>query len=397
MTSRRLFAHGLALATLAGLALTIVVSLFAEIKQPTDSTSGDQATFWLVPIAYAIVGWLVSTRRPGNRVGWLCGAVGSLFTLVALQETVAGWLAARGDIAAARWVGTLVALWVPALGILAVLLPLLLPDGRVLSRRWEVYYRLCTAVIGLTFLLVLIDPASRNALPGVDNPLAVPTLQPLQVLFVLFPLTFVGAVASLVVRYRRAAGAQRAQLRWIALGGSCVLLTYAVPGLLITVGALDENAPGLAVWNLIAPDTFAILPICIGVAVLRYRLYEIDRIVNRAVVYATLTGALVTTYVGSVLLLGLVMRPVTHSSNLTIAGSTLLVAAVFRPARVRIQSEVDRRFFRHRYDAQRTIEQFAGVLRTEVQISSIQRELRDVVTAALQPAHVSVWVRRERP
>jgi hypothetical protein len=374
-----------------------VAGLSTAVKHPSDSSSGSPVAFLLMPLAYAAVGWLLTTRRPFNIVGWLCALVGVLFTLVALQESVAGWLAAGGHREAAGWVGTLVTLWVPSLGILAILLPLRIPDGQLPSRRWTPYWWISIAVISLSVPLVLVDPGGGNGIPGVKNPLAISSLEPLQSLFVLFWLAFLGAVGSLVVRYQRAGGIERLQLRWIAAGAVAVLLIYAVPAVLLAVGVIDENGPVIAVVQWIGPDGFAILPVTIGVAVLRYRLYELDRILNRAAVYLTLTAALLVLYAGSVLVLSTALKAVTQGSNLAVAGSTLLVAALFRPARTRIQTSVDRHFFRTRYDAQRTLENFFTSVQQEVQIDFVQLELRNVVAEALQPVHVSLWMRHPQP
>ena len=175
-------------------------------------------------------------------------------------------------------------------------------------------------------------------------------------------------------------------MKWLALAGAGVAMT--IPIALITYDAIGENAANA--WIMLSVLG---LPAATGVAVLRYRLYDIDVVINRALVYGALTAILAGTYVGAVLLLQLVLRPITEESNLAIAASTLAVAAIFRPARTRIQAAVDRRFYRRRYDAARTLETFADHLRDEIALDSLSAELRGVVAETMQPAHVSLWLR----
>jgi hypothetical protein len=182
------------------------------------------------------------------------------------------------------------------------------------------------------------------------------------------------------VRYRRATGTERLQLRWIALG-ACAALALFFGGSALDVAAIY----GLA---------FATIPIAIGVAMLRHNLYDIDVVINRTLVYGALTATLAATYIGSVLLLQLALGGVTEDSGLAVAASTLAVAALFGPARTRIQDAVNRRFYRRRYDAQLTLEGFSTRLRDEVELTAIDAELRSVVAETMQPASVSVWLRR---
>ncbi len=200
--------------------------------------------------------------------------------------------------------------------------------------------------------------------------------------YALVTIAFLAAAASVVVRLRRASGDERQQLKWLASAG-----------VLVFVGVLTTNL------NLVGGDAFPIfvgqiaVAVAVGVAILRYRLYDIDVVINRTLVYGALTATLAGTYLGSVLLLQLALSGVTANNSLAVAGSTLAVAALFQPARRRIQATVDRRFYRHKYDAARTIEAFGAHLRDEVDLDALALELRAVVGETMQPAHVSLWIR----
>jgi len=228
--------------------------------------------------------------------------------------------------------------------------------------------------------------------PWLDNPLGVTGLG----LRTVADLSFVpvGAVAlagivSLVVRYRRARGVERLQLKWVA-GAGCVLLLGAVGGSVLSEW-LGEGAGWLGMLlGLLS------VAVAVGIALLRYRLYDLDVVINRALVYGALTATLAAAYLGSVLLLQLALSGAAGGSGLAVATSTLAVAALFRPARSRIQRGVDRRFYRRRYDARLTLEGFSARLRDEVDLRALHAELGAVVRDTLQPAHVSVWL-RDRP
>ena len=385
--ARRLPAILLALtATLAIATLVLTLLDPARSFQLARSGSGGllDLAFLLPAAAFSLVGALIAARRPGNAVSWLCLAIGLLWTFVASSSALTSELRAHGLDGAAEWASAPTFLWVPALGLIGTHLPLRLPDGRLLSPTWRWYSRLCSAVIVVAALLIASEPG---------GPVVLESLRPFAPLFALVPLSFVGAIASLVIRYRRARADARQQIRWIAFGAVAFLAAYLfLLGTLIVFDVSDTSSLGIVLTTL-GVTTFAFIPASIGIAILRYRLYDIDVVINRTLVYGSLSALLAGAYLGSVLLLQSALAPLTEGSGLAVALSTLAVAALFRPARNRIQALVDRRFYRRKYDAERTLERFAARLRDEVDLDALRAELTGVVAETMQPAHVSLWLR----
>ena len=379
--------------TLLALSLAVAAFVFVLLARSGGGPSVvSELLFLALPVSFSAVGCLLARRRPENRVGWLCLVIGLLW---ALQETgwwVATWAGNGGMLGAAAWAGVLGSLWLPAVGLTGMHLALRLPGGSLLSPRWRWYSRFCTALIVLTTVLVATEPGRVAEVPGTENPLGSESLQSLSPLLVLFPLSVLGAIASLVLRYRRAGGVERLQIRWIAFGGVLLLAVVVVAFVPVAVGLVPEDSGPDWVAYLFAV-AYTAIPVAIGISVLRYRLYSIDVVVNRTLVYGALTATLAAAYLVSVLLLQLLLRPLTEESDLAIAGSTLAVAALFRPARSRIQALVDRRFYRRKYDATQTLASFSARLREEVDLDALSAELRGVVSETMQPAHVSLWLR----
>jgi hypothetical protein len=272
-------------------------------------------------------------------------------------------------------------------GVLAFLF-MLFPTGRLPTPRWRWFAR---AAVALDLLLIVAVPLIPDTDPGATGPFALQGAAgrllgqvAVVAVYVMFGVVLT-AMSSLVLRFRRAGPVERRQLTWF-------LYAAALIGAFIVVDSLDLVRPGL-LYAAVGSAVFSLLPVAIGVAVLRYRLYEIDRIVSRTVSYGLLTAALVGVYLLVVALLRPLLEPLTGSSALAVAASTLAVAAVFNPARRRLQAAVDQRFDRARYDAARAVDAFAARLRDQVDLDEVTAGLRDTVVATVAPTRVAVWLR----
>jgi hypothetical protein len=343
-------------------------------------------------VTFASVGLVVALRRPRNPIGWLLCA-GALITGIASVASVYAdyaFAVKHGHVlgaTAAAWVTG----WIWNFGLApgGLLAPLLFPDGRLPTPRWRPIVWIACAGVLLIALLPALDPGRVDDYP-VANPIGVPGAHDVLTLLAVIggmclALSFVAVLASLVVRFRRSHGNERQQLKWLSYSVAVIAAGSVISGFVEPHSVDTSNAI----------ESFALVsyPIAIGVAMLRHRLYDIDVVINRTLVYAALTATLAAAYLGSVLLLQLTLDPVTSGSSLAVAVSTLAVAALFRPARSRIQSVVDKRFYRRRYDAQQTLEDFSARLREQVDLETLGGELRSVVAETMQPAHVSLWLR----
>jgi len=370
---------------------TAVLALVVDGLRTEDAVIG--AALIAFAVAFATVGSLIASRLPANALGWIMLGAGLVIALIALGDS---WGAAytrdpsagRPGSVFALWVGTWA--WVLATGPVSTLLLLLFPTGRLPSPRWRpVAWAACiglvVAPVGLAF-----DPGHLEGYE-IDNPLGIEGTAVVSGLgLLLLALCAIASVASLFARWRGADFRERQQLKLILLAAAYVgLVIVAIAGTrLAGVEASEELVNGGAVGSLVA------VPVAIGIAILRHGLFDIDVVINRTLVYGALTATLVAAYLAGVLLLQLALSPLTDDNDLAIAGSTLAAAALFRPARARIQSLVDRRFYRRKYDAARTIEGFGARLRDEVALDALSDDLRRTVADTMQPAHVSLWLRR---
>jgi hypothetical protein len=347
----------------------------------------------LLAVAYSTVGALVASRRPGNPVGWVLCTIGLTWGAVHISSEYATYalLAAPRSLPAAEaaaWIYSW--LWVPGLGVI-VFLALLFPSGRLPSPRWRPFAWLSVLLVAAGTIAAAFSPGPILSLT-IRNPLGIEGLpnihQELQAL--MFILIFV-ASASLLVRMHRARGVERQQIKWVAyagaLAGGASLPTYTVleargVGWLEVIGHLPALVGILGV------------PTAVGIAILRYRLYDIDLLINRTLVYGSLTGVLALVYLGSVVMLQALFRALTgQKSQLAVVASTLAIAALFNPLRRRIQSFIDRRFYRKKYDAAKTLEAFSAKLREETDLDALSGDLVGAVRETMQPAHVSLWLR----
>jgi hypothetical protein len=347
----------------------------------------------LFAMSFPVVGSLIATYRPQNPLGWIFCAVGlsqalvvflaeyGVYALRTAPGTVPG-----GPLAiwAAQWV------WAPGIGLLLTFVPLLFPTGRLPSRRWRPVAWLSALPIVLIPALTAptLWPHRGVALvgPSRDEPLGQGLAMVELAAFWLMVLCGLACLAALALRFRRSRGIERQQLKWFLF--ACAIT--------VTIFIVVQPATS-AQWELgllLALPVVPAIPVAAGIAILRYRLYEIDRIINRTVVYGVLTVILGLGYAGVVLVLGQLFGGVTKDPpSWAVAGATLAVAALFQPARRRIQAVVDRRFNRRKFDAAKTVEAFSVRLRDEVDLDALTAELLVVVDQTIQPTRASLWLR----
>ena len=336
--------------------------------------------------AFAILGAVVASRQPRNPVGWLLVLIGTFFMFIGVSNELYMQVVLNRDdtpraITYILWGGNWA--WLFAMVPAFTFLPLLFPTGHPLTPRWAAVGWCAAAGVTLSFVGSAFKAGPLDGAPAVDNTLGIdsPMIGIIELVgAILFIPAVLASLASLFLRFRRSSGVERQQIKWVA--SAALLLPIAATGL-----GLGADAG----WPLVL-IAMLIVAIAVTVAMLRYRLYDIDVVINRALVYGSLTAMLAAVYLGSVLLLQVAFETFTGGSGLAVAASTLATAALFGPLRTRIQAVVDRRFFRRKYDAAQTLEQFGARLRNEVDLDSLTVELRRVVGKTMQPAHVSLWV-----
>jgi hypothetical protein len=362
-------------------------------------------------LAFPIVGALIASKRPRNPIGWICLADGLLWTFLGMIETYGIYgLARPGSVAFPVAVYALDQwLWVPVVGLLAIYLILLFPDGRLLSRRWRPLAWFSGVAILLGSAGSGLSPGPIADLGGVRNPYGLEgqpwVADTANAILVVFLVCILASVLSLILRYRRSLGERRQQIKWIAFAASFAgfgFVSAMASGLIVLAFAPESwgsaNTPPLWFDLLfsVVLVSFGGVPIAVGVAVLRYRLYDIDLLINRALVYGALSVLLAATYFGGVVGLQAVVRSLTgQESTLAVVASTLAIAALFNPLRRRVQGFVDRSFYRRKYDAAKTLEAFNSRLREETDLDALSSDVVGVVRRTMQPAHVSLWLRAD--
>jgi hypothetical protein len=408
--------------SLAGLCLiiavaTIVLSFLAQSAYSpgnwdAESGVGDSLIF-VSFLAFPIVGALLASRRSRNPIGWICLTSGLFWMLIIVSEGYSTYgLSVPDSVPFPVTINALLYawLWVPTVGLIGIYLILLFPNGKLPSRRWRPFAWFAGVVIVLESLIVFLTPGPLDGLGGARNPFGLDGYPLLEVLgwgfLLMLPLCMLASASSLVLRFRRSGGEERQQIKWIAFAASFMGSVYL---LIMSAGLITWliSAPGVVsdlgtqtLWGALLEDvmllSFAAIPVAIGFAVLRYRLYDIDVVINRTLVYGSLTVALVALYFGGIVVLQRLFVLLTgQQSTLAVVASTLLIAALFTPLRRRIQSFIDRRFYRSKYDARKTLEAFSVKLREEMDLEALNEDLVGVVRETMQPAHVSLWLRPE--
>jgi hypothetical protein len=390
--------------------LVVAVSVPLYLSIPASRPSGitdvpdtvGAVMFTALVLGFSTVGALIATRRAQNAIGWILLVAGLALAATILTSGYVDLSLAqpRGRLPGTEWVAWFAQwVWVPGFGPTLTFLLLLFPDGRLPSRRWRpVGWLAAVAIVTLAFGSAF-TPGPFVDRPEINNPLGLAPftgslLEEGGVGWLLFPASVVLSASSMVVRFRRARGEERQQIKWFALaaafaavGWVAITLTYGSEESLVVVGA-----------QLLQLLSFLGIPLAVGIAILKYRLYDIDVVINRTLVYGTLTAMLVGVYLGSVVSLQYAFRVLTgQGSQIAIVASTLAIAALFNPLRKRVQAFVDRRFYRKKYDAAKTLEAFSATLRDETDLEALSDDLVGVVRETIQPAHVSLWLRPDAP
>ena len=358
----------------------------------------------VVLLAFPVAGVVIATRQPANPIGWILLAIGAGWGALAGATGYAdyGIRLHPGSLPAADIAAVLtVSVWAPPVGLTGTFLLLLFPDGRLPGARWRWIAYVGAAATAACTAASLLDPDVLKNSPyaSTQNPIGVDALggviAVLDYSVVVLALTMVASAASLVVRFRRAGMVEREQVKWLAAAAAVSAWIYLVDLCISVVAGGTGPEP---VWRVLLDDAFVLsvglIPVAIGVAVLRYHLYEIDVIIRRTLVYAALVSVLALLYLAGVFGIQAVVRSLSgQSGTLAVTVSTLIVAVAFQPLRSRIQRAVDHRFYRGRYDAARTLESFSGRLREQVEIETVSGEVLEIVRQTLQPVHATIWLK----
>jgi hypothetical protein len=390
---------------LCALSLTLtvlgLVLLALILSHPHTHTFDDWLDDTLNAVFFSTVGAIVASRRPENPVGWLLClfALGESISHFSGQYAIYALLTQPDSLPAGQamaWVSSWLVFIIIGFSVLYILL---FPTGRLPSRRWRWVTWLTVAFVLVGVILGAFSSGPVEGLGPIRNPLGIEGFSNVYD-SILFTMVFtmvatvlvVAAALSVFMRLRRAKGVERQQIKWFAYAAAAtvmgLVLAYIIPDV-IDVPLWFERI-GHAIFLLLIPA----IPISIGIAILKYRLYDIDLLINRTLVYGSLTATLVALYFGGIVVLQRVFVVLTgQQSTLAVVASTLLIAALFTPLRRHIQSFIDRRFYRSKYDARKTLEAFSSKLRDETDLETLNKELVGVVRETMQPAHTSLWLR----
>jgi hypothetical protein len=396
-TKRRAMGWLALLLCLIGTALAGLAVIFAIRNHRSPRELMELAAAVTLILGFSLVGAVIAVRRPRHRLGWIFCTIGLSQALVtfANEYAVFALWTAPGSLpggAFAAWLTTWV--WAGGFPVLLTFLPLLFPTGRLPSPRWRPAAWLSTVPIGLLCgpIALLNWPLRGPSLVGPENwsepsaPGALAVLYPMVGIFMW--LAGLACVLALVVRFRRSRHVERQQLKWFMFAAALTFVVFWV------TDQLGARGVQLGIVSVLQVVVAPVIPIAAGIAIVRYRLYDIDRLINRTLVYGLLTGLLGAVYVGSVLSLGQLFGGIGATPpTWAVAGATLAVAALFQPARRRIQRTVDRRFNRRHHDAAKTIDAFNARLRDEIDLDTLSTELVGVVDQTMEPTAVSLWLR----
>ncbi|MEO8107389.1 MAG: hypothetical protein ABI720_08725 [Actinomycetes bacterium] len=372
----------LGLLLLAGLILVADLVVVAVLGWSVD----DLATLAL-PISFLAVGWLILHRYPAHTEGRLLLIIGLAWAVDAVRIEALSLPFDGG--------------WVVPVGLMGTQLLLRYPDGRLPSRRWRWFAHWCTLMI--VVLALVVTTGSRITAQGTSNPYFVPWAQGLSILGVVLPLSLLVSVGSVIVRYRRSSKLARAQIRWLAAAASVIVVLFCATLVVTITYGLRQNIDttgswfeaGYPVWLLTLQTaallSFLLIPAAFGIAILRYHLYDIDRIIRRTTSYAIVTGLLLAMYALVVTTATKVLGP---ERPLVVAAATLTVAALARPVLRQVQAAVDRRFNRSRFDARHTADAFGKRIRNQVDPDHVSEDLVAVLNSTLQPESVALWIRK---
>jgi hypothetical protein len=364
------------------------------VQVAAGSFSPDSVAHALTFTGFMVVGAVIVAHRPGNAVGWIFSAVGLLAATgwLAFEYAAYAYIIRPGSVPGAIWAAWYQQQWwILMYTLVFIATPLLFPTGRLPSTRWRPVAVVAAVTAMAAALLSALQPTIQltDLNYWVDNPIGLAWVPDPDtsavggILGGLFIGCIVAAIISLVLRFRRARGVERQQLKWFTYAGVLLILTIPVAEFL--PASIAAAFGGLIV---------AFVPVAAGIAILRFRLYDIDRLINRTLVYGTLTALLGGVYAVAVLVLGQLFGGVSRDPpSWAVAGATLAVAALFQPARRRIQAVVDRRFNRQRYDAARTVEVFTARLREEIDLAALSEELLAVVDQTMEPTQATLWLR----
>jgi hypothetical protein len=403
--------------------LGLLVHFLASPIPTTDTPPALTVIFRVLSLAFPTVGALIASRRPENPIGWIFCGTGLLFGVQAFASGYAEYamLGHTGSLPGGEfmaWISSWIG--VPAVPLAGALLILLFPNGKLLSRNWRTVVWMAACGTVMLTLWAALGPGPLSFQPSFDNPLgrggAIGELGPTESspmfdrpgfarstdtdltaegvvdisgrvgIFIIL-VSWIFAVAAMIMRIDQARGAERQQLKWFVYGVALLVVGFLAAFLGFGLHSVAWFL-GIAAFNF--------LPIAAGIAILRYRLYDIDLIINRTLVYGVLTAALALVYVGSIVLLQGLFRALTgETSQLAVVASTLAIAALFVPLRRRVQAFIDRRFYRRKYDVAKTLETFNAKLRDDMDLDSVADDLVEVVKETMQPTHVSLWLRSQ--